>query len=128
LKISQIFKLTNKILSLFIIYIMNKDKNSWSEITDDISDVTKKIKNKIDEEDLVEDLKSSFRETVESTSEIMNSLLSIVDKSIKDNEIKKDTREIVQKINDEIFSALSETKNKISNMYDDSSNVGKEEE
>lgn len=128
MKISQIFKLTNKILSLFIIYIMNKDKNSWSEITDDISDVTKKIKNKIDEEDLVEDLKSSFRETVESTSEIMNSLLSIVDKSIKDNEIKKDTREIVQKINDEIFSALSETKNKISNMYDDSSNVGKEEE
>jgi len=107
---------------------MNKDKNSWSEITDDISDVTKKIKNKIDEEDLVEDLKSSFRETVESTSEIMNSLLSIVDKSIKDNEIKKDTREIVQKINDEIFSALSETKNKISKMYDDSSNVGKEEE
>jgi len=107
---------------------MNKDKNSWSEITDDISDVTKKIKNKIDEEDLVEDLKSSFRETVESTSEIMNSLLSIVDKSIKDNEIKKDTREIVQKINDEIFSALSETKNKISKMYDDSSNVDKEEE
>ena len=107
---------------------MNEDKNSWSEITDDISDVTKKIKNKIDEEDLVEDLKSSFRETVESTSEIMNSLLAIVDKSIKDNEIKKDTREIVQKINDEIFSALSETKNKISNMYDDSSNAGKEEE
>tara|TARA_B100002051_G_scaffold276364_1_gene324124 strand:- start:1679 stop:2002 length:324 start_codon:yes stop_codon:yes gene_type:complete len=107
---------------------MNEDKNSWSEITDDISDVTKKIKNKIDEEDLVEDLKSSFRETVESTSEIMNSLLAIVDKSIKDKDIRKDTRETVQKINDEIFSSLVETKNKISNVYEDSSQSDNEEE
>ena len=35
------------------------DEQKWSEISDDIANVSKKIKSRIDEEDLVEDLKNS---------------------------------------------------------------------
>ena len=39
---------------------MNDDEK-WSDISNDISDVAKKIKSRIDEEDLVEDLKDTFK-------------------------------------------------------------------
>ena len=39
---------------------MNKE-NQWSEINKDVADIAKKVKSKIDEEDLVEDLKDSFK-------------------------------------------------------------------
>ena len=39
---------------------MSNEKN-WSDISNDISDVTKKIKSRIDEEDLVDDLKTLLR-------------------------------------------------------------------
>ena len=43
---------------------MDKE-NQWSEINKDVADIAKKVKSKIDEEDLVEDLKDSFKKTVE---------------------------------------------------------------
>ena len=39
---------------------MDKE-NQWSEINKDVADIAKKVKSKIDEEDLVEDLKDSFK-------------------------------------------------------------------
>ena len=36
------------------------NNENWSKISDDISEVTQKIKSKINEEDLVEDLKQSL--------------------------------------------------------------------
>ena len=52
---------------------MDKE-NQWSEINKDVADIAKKVKSKIDEEDLVEDLKESFKKTVESTTEIFKTL------------------------------------------------------
>ena len=54
---------------------MDKE-NQWSEINKDVTDIAKKVKSKIDEEDLVEDLKESFKKTVESTTEIFKTLIS----------------------------------------------------
>ena len=54
---------------------MDKD-NQWSEINKDVADIAKKVKSKIDEEDLVEDLKESFKKTVESTTEIFKTLIN----------------------------------------------------
>ena len=39
------------------------DEQRWSEISNDIANVAKKIKSRIDEEDLVEDLKDTFKNT-----------------------------------------------------------------
>ena len=38
------------------------DEQKWSDISNDITNVAKKIKSRIDEEDLVEDLKDTFKE------------------------------------------------------------------
>ena len=37
------------------------DEQKWSEISSDITNVAKKIKSHIDEEDLIEDLKDTFK-------------------------------------------------------------------
>ena len=50
---------------------MDKE-NQWSEINKDVADIAKKVKSKIDEEDLVEDLKS-FKKTVKHYGNIQNS-------------------------------------------------------
>ena len=50
---------------------MDKE-NQWSEINKDVSDIAKKVKSKIDEEDLVEDLKDSFRSSTKSSSSILD--------------------------------------------------------
>ena len=56
--------------------MMDKE-NQWSEINKDVAEIAKKVKSKIDEEDLVEDLKESFKKTVESTTEIFKTLINI---------------------------------------------------
>ena len=50
---------------------MDKE-NQWSEINKDVADIAKKVKSKIDEEDLVEDLKDSFKSSTKSSSSILD--------------------------------------------------------
>ena len=50
---------------------MDKE-NQWSEINKDVTDIAKKVKSKIDEEDLVEDLKESFKSSTKSSSSILD--------------------------------------------------------
>ena len=52
---------------------MNEERN-WSDISKDITNVAKKIKIRIDEEDLVDDLKDTFKNTIENTSVLINSI------------------------------------------------------
>ena len=40
--------------------MMDKE-NQWSEINKDVAEIAKKVKSKIDEEDLVEDLKNLLK-------------------------------------------------------------------
>ena len=81
------------------------DKNNWEEISNDVNEVAKKIKKKIDSEDLVDDLKESFKATIQNTSEIFNSILTTMEKTVKDQEIKEETKSLIKKINIE-FSGI----------------------
>ena len=56
------------------------NNNNWSDMSDDIGKVAKNFKGKMEEEDLVDDLKQSFNETVENTSEAIKNLPSLDDK------------------------------------------------
>ena len=50
------------------------DKNNWSEINNNITEIKDKIKNSINEEDLTSDLKDSLKNTVSSASTTLNEL------------------------------------------------------
>ena len=80
---------------------MDKE-NQWSEINKDVTDIAKKVKSKIDEEDLVEDLKDSFKKTVESTTEIFKTLINTLESTISDEEIKHDSKKVVENISSEL--------------------------
>ena len=82
------------------------NNENWSKISDDISEVTKKIKSKIDEEDLVEDLKQSLNETINSASEAMKSIISTVENTINDDDIKTEAKSVLDNVNTELADMI----------------------
>ena len=82
------------------------NNENWSKISDDISEVTKKIKSKINEEDLVEDLKQSLNETINSASEAMKSIISTVENTINDDDIKAEAKSVLENINTELADMI----------------------
>ena len=97
------------------------DEQEWKNISSDIADVAKKIKSRIDEEDLVEDLKDTFKTTIDNTYQLINNIIKTVESTVTDEDIKKETKEIINNINSELKILLNETKNKISdNLHIDS--------
>ena len=99
---------------------MNEEQK-WSDISNDITNVAKKIKSRIDEEDLVEDLKDTFKNTIENTSQLINNIIQTVESTVTDEEIKKETTELVSNINVELKNLIHETKNKFSEVFDSDS-------
>lgn len=84
------------------------DKNGWNEISSDINNVTKKIKEKVAKEDIVGDLKESLNSTVESASQVLKDISNTVQNTISDEEIKSETQEILSKINLELRSIINQ--------------------
>ena len=87
-------------------------ENYWSEINKDVTDIAKKVKSKIDEEDLVEDLKDSFKKTVESATDIFKTLINTLESTISDEEIKEESKKVVENISYEFKNVINETKSK----------------
>ena len=104
---------------------MDKE-NYWSEINKDVADIAKKVKSKIDEADLVEDLKDSFKTTVESTADIFKTLINTLESTISDEEIKQDSKKVVENISSELKSVLNETKSKFTGTTDRSTKFEEE--
>jgi len=97
------------------------DERKWSDISNDIANVAKQIKSNIDDENLVGDLKDTFKTTIDNTSQLIKNIVISVEASITDEEIKKETKEIVNSINSELDILLKKTKNKFSEMFDSDS-------
>ena len=53
---------------------MDKE-NHWSEINKDVADIAKKVKSKIDEEDLVEDLKDLLKKQLKALQKYFKTLI-----------------------------------------------------
>tara|TARA_Y100000996_G_C22021394_1_gene436904 strand:- start:100 stop:423 length:324 start_codon:yes stop_codon:yes gene_type:complete len=96
---------------------MDDDNNNWSDMSEDIAKVAENFKGKMEEENLVDDLKQSFNETVENTSEAIKNLMSTVESVINDEEIKEETKELIKKINMELSNTVKKTGEKILNVY-----------
>ena len=87
--------------------------SNWSEISKEISDISKKLKEKFDGDELTKDLKESFKSTIETSLETVNSLVEIVESSIKDPEIKEETMEIIIRISGEMKNSVNNMKSVI---------------
>jgi len=93
--------------------------NNWQNISDDISDLSKKIKDNLTEESLVGDLKDSLNSTIQASGEILKNITNAVHETVKDEEIKSETRDVLEKINNELKNIVSQVSDKIGINIDD---------
>ena len=83
-----------------------EDNKKWENISEDLSKVKKNVKDSLNEENIIDDLKDSLFESLENTSKLLKTILENIDSTIKDDEIRKDTKEVINKINSEIVETL----------------------
>ena len=96
-----------------------KEKNNWEEISGDISNVAKRIKSKIDKEDLVDDLKDSLKNTIENTTDVVKALIEAINSTVKDDVLREETIKIVKNISHEFKLVVDETKLKITGIFEE---------
>ena len=87
--------------------------NNWQDISEDISDLSKKIKNNLTEENLVGDLKDSLNSTIQASGEILQNITNAIQETVKDEEIKSETRDVLEKINNELKNIIIQVSDKI---------------
>ena len=93
-----------------------EENKSWSELSDDLEDVAKKIKGKISQEELVNDLKESLSNTINSTTELIKNIVESIDSTVKDDEIKKETKDLFTNISEELKTTVINLGTKIKNL------------
>ena len=103
--------------------MQNKEEKNWKEISDDISEVTKKVKDSLPEEDIVDDLKDSLFESIQSTSNLLKTLFEKVENTVKDDQIRSETKDIIDKINSEILDTVKDSGEKLKNFINDYSEI-----
>ena len=92
------------------------EENNWKEFSDDISNISKKIKSNITDEENIEDLKSSLKATKESISNNFNDLVQIVENTVKDEEIREDALNLVNNLKHEMSDFVEMAKEKVSDI------------
>ena len=84
-----------------------KENKNWAEITDDLKNVRKKIVKKVDDENLVNDIKQSFSETLQNTSDILDKLITKIENTINDEEIKSEASELINNLKSQLSNSFS---------------------
>tara|TARA_B100000003_G_scaffold202001_1_gene210741 strand:- start:32 stop:343 length:312 start_codon:yes stop_codon:yes gene_type:complete len=92
------------------------EENNWKEFSDDVSDISKKIKSNLTDEENIEDLKKSLKSTKESISNSFNDLLQIVENTVKDEEIREDALNLVNNLKHEMSDFVEMAKEKVSDV------------
>lgn len=103
-----------------------EENKSWSELSSDLEDVAKKIESKISQEELVDDLKESLNSTINSTTELIKNIVHNIESTVKDEEIKRETKEIFFNISKELKIIVKDLSTKVRNFY--STEIKSEEE
>ena len=92
------------------------NENNWKEFSDDISDMSKKIKSNLTNEENIEDLKTSLKATKDSISNSFSELIQIVENTVNDDEIKEDALNLVNNLKNEMSNFVDTAKEKISEV------------
>ena len=94
---------------------MSKE-NNWKEFSNDVSDMSKKIKSNLTNEENIEDLKTSLKVTKDSISNSFSELIQIVENTVNDDEIKEDALKLVNNLKNEMSNFVDTAKEKISEV------------
>ena len=89
------------------------EENSWKEFSGDVSNMSKKIKSNMTDEENIEDLKNSLKVTKESISNSFGELIKIVENTVKDDDIKEDALNLVNKLKHEMSNFVDSAKAKV---------------
>ena len=98
-----------------------KENQNWKDISKDSADVTKKVKDSPDDENIVDDLTESLVDSIQNTSKLLTTIIEKVDSTIKDEEIRKETKEVINKINNEILDTIKDSKRLLKDYVTDTS-------
>lgn len=98
-----------------------KENQNWKDISKDSADVTKKVKDSPDDENIVDDLKESLVDSIQNTSKLLTTIIEKIDSTIKDEEIRKETKEVINKINNEILDTIKDSKRLLKDYVTDTS-------
>tara|TARA_B100001778_G_scaffold134871_1_gene111146 strand:- start:1511 stop:1846 length:336 start_codon:yes stop_codon:yes gene_type:complete len=98
-----------------------KENQNLKDISKDSADVTKKVKDSPDDENIVDDLKESLVDSIQNTSKLLTTIIEKVDSTIKDEEIRKETKEVINKINNEILDTIKDSRRLLKDYVTDTS-------
>ena len=87
-----------------------KENQNLKDISKDSADVSKKVKDSPDDENIVDDLKESLVDSIQNTSKLLTTIIEKIDSTIKDEEIRKETKEVINKINNEIQDTIKDSR------------------
>jgi nucleoid DNA-binding protein len=72
----------------------------------------------LNQQELVEDLKNSLSTTIEDTSELLNNIITTIDESIMDENIRIESKDIITELRIDFSRTLNTTFEKISDSVD----------
>ena len=106
---------------------MGNVKKNISEIDIDTDRVNQKASSNFQNEELVEDLKNSLQHAIKDASDTFTNLEGALNLKVDNEEIRKETKEIMSHLQIEFEKSISVANNKILNSYKKNS-IFKEEE
>ena len=106
---------------------MGNVKKNISEIDIDTDRVNQKASSNFQNEELVEDLKNSLQLAIKDASDTLTNLEDALNLKVDNEEITKETKEIMSHLQIEFEKSISVANNKILNSYNKNS-IFKEEE
>ena len=83
-------------------------ESNWSNINSEITKITNQIKSNFQNEDNLNDIKDSLVNTLDNLKNLLNDLSHSVDKTIKDDEIKRDVKNLLKEINQEFAGSIAD--------------------
>ena len=105
---------------------MNETSKSWH-----LGEADKKNL-ELNQQELVEDLKNSLSTTIEDTSELLNNIITTIDESIMDENIRIESKDIITELRKDFSRTLNTAFGKISDSVDNGEdkqpNISKSEE
>ena len=93
-----------------------EENKKWSEISEDIIDITNKIKEQFNGDELVDDLKESLQNTISNTSKILKNILSNLESTINDEDIKRESKKIIDSISSDLKVTINSSQEKLGNL------------
>ena len=93
-----------------------EENKSWSDLSEDLEVVTKKIKSKNSQEELFEDLMDSLTKTINSSKELIKNIVESLESTVNDEDIKTETKELFSNISIELNNTVMNIITKVKNL------------